>query len=70
MARKEGHTTERWAIWDRFIRAGTIEPGTLEPELEASWRRCKAAGVDPLAGRSTVCWGPPNSPRWRSGSRT
>ncbi|HEY3398990.1 MAG TPA: sigma-54-dependent Fis family transcriptional regulator [Geothrix sp.] len=57
MARKDGHSTERWAIWDRFIRAGKIEPGTLEPELEASWRRCKAAGVDPLAGRSTVILG-------------
>ncbi|HEY3271990.1 MAG TPA: sigma-54-dependent Fis family transcriptional regulator [Geothrix sp.] len=57
MARKEGRTTENWAIWDRFIREGTIEPGTLGPELEASWRRCKAAGVDPLAGRSTVVLG-------------
>jgi transcriptional regulator of acetoin/glycerol metabolism len=57
MAHQEGHATERWAIWDRFIRAGKIEPGTLGPELEASWRRCKAAGVDPLAGRSTVVLG-------------
>ena len=57
MAQREGHTTERWAVWDRFIRAGKIEPGTLGPELEASWRRCQAAGVDPLAGRSTVVLG-------------
>ncbi|WP_243318559.1 sigma-54-dependent Fis family transcriptional regulator [Geothrix paludis] len=57
MAQREGHTTECWGIWDRFIREGTLEPGTLGPELEASWRRCKAAGVDPLAGRSTLILG-------------
>jgi PAS domain S-box-containing protein len=57
MAQKEGQTTERWAVWDRFIREGILEPGTLGPELEASWRRCQAAGVDPLAGRSTVVLG-------------
>jgi len=57
MAQREGHTTERWVIWDRFIREGTLEPGALGPELEASWRRCKAAGVDPRAGRSTVILG-------------
>ncbi|WP_243303644.1 sigma-54-dependent Fis family transcriptional regulator [Geothrix oryzisoli] len=57
MAQLEGHTTERWVIWDRFIREGTLEPGALGPELEASWHRCRAAGVDPLAGRSTVILG-------------
>ena len=57
MAHKAGRTTESWAIWDRFIRAGKIEPGALGSELEASWRRCKAAGVDPLAGRSTLVLG-------------
>ncbi|WP_243286717.1 sigma-54-dependent Fis family transcriptional regulator [Geothrix terrae] len=57
MAQKEGQTTERWAVWNRFIREGILEPGTLGPELEASWRRCKAAGVDPLAGRSTMVLG-------------
>ena len=57
MAHKAGRTTESWAIWDRFIRAGKTDPGTLGPELEASWRRCKAAGVDPLAGRSTLVLG-------------
>ncbi|MBI1752622.1 MAG: sigma-54-dependent Fis family transcriptional regulator [Acidobacteria bacterium] len=54
MAYAAGHTTEIWGIWDRFIREGRIEPDTLRPELEASWRRCKAAGVDPRAGRSTL----------------
>ena len=53
MAQKGGQATERWAVWDRFIRDGVLEPGTLGPELEASWRRCQAAGVDPLAERST-----------------
>ncbi|NWJ40290.1 MAG: sigma-54-dependent Fis family transcriptional regulator [Geothrix sp.] len=57
MAHKAGRTTESWATWDRFIRAGKIEPGALGPELEASWHRCKAAGVDPLAGRSTLVLG-------------
>ncbi|HJV89008.1 MAG TPA: PAS domain-containing protein, partial [Holophagaceae bacterium] len=53
MAQKGGQATARWAVWDRFIREGVLEPGALGPELEASWRRCKAAGVDPLAERST-----------------
>lgn len=57
MAHQAGRTTESWAIWDRFIRAGKLEPGALKPELEASWRRCKAAGVDPQAGRSTLVLG-------------
>ncbi len=49
--------TEKWVIWDRFVRSGIIEPGTVGPDLEASWRRCRAAGVDPLADRSTVTLG-------------
>jgi len=57
MAHQAGRSTESWAIWDRFIRAGKLEPGDLGPELEASWLRCKAAGVDPLAGRSTLVLG-------------
>lgn len=57
MAHTAGLTTESWAVWDRFIREGRIEPGTLSPDLEASWRRCKTAGVDPLAGRSTLVLG-------------
>jgi len=57
MAHKAGRTTESWATWDRFIRAGKLEPNALGPELEASWLRCKAGGVDPLAGRSTLVLG-------------
>ncbi|GLH74185.1 sigma-54-dependent Fis family transcriptional regulator [Geothrix limicola] len=57
MAHQAGRSTESWVIWDRFIREGKIEPGALGLELEASWRRCKAAGVDPLAGRSTLALG-------------
>ena len=41
------------ATWERFMATGELEPGLLRPEIEASWRRCRAAGVDPHAGRST-----------------
>jgi PAS domain S-box-containing protein len=40
------------AVWTGFQATGELEPGLLEPTLEASWRRCRRAGVDPLAGRS------------------
>ena len=48
----EGSTVERLAVWERFISTGEIEPGTLSPIVEASWRRCQEAGVDPFAGRA------------------
>jgi PAS domain S-box-containing protein len=57
MVQKGGGTTESWVVWDTFIRTGRVEPGALEPELGASWRRCQAAGVDPFADRSTVVLG-------------
>ena len=40
-------------IWQRYMATGELGPGLLRPEIEASWRRCRAAGVDPFAGRST-----------------
>ena len=52
MGYQEGSTTERLAIWERFISTGEIEPGSISSVLEASWRRCQEAGVDPFAGRA------------------
>jgi len=53
MGFKAGSTSERLVVWERFISTGEIEPGTLSAEVEASWRRCQYAGVDPFAGRSS-----------------
>ncbi len=40
------------SAWEQFVSTGDVEPGVLAPEVEASWRRCQAAGVDPFAGRA------------------
>jgi transcriptional regulator of acetoin/glycerol metabolism len=49
----EAPVKDAMAIWERFMATGELEPGLLRPEIEASWLRCRAAGVDPHAGRST-----------------
>ena len=41
------------AAWTRFILDGELDPGAVPPEIAHAWRRCRANGVDPLAGRST-----------------
>ncbi|BDU71916.1 sigma-54-dependent Fis family transcriptional regulator [Mesoterricola silvestris] len=40
------------SAWEQFVSTGDLEPGVLAPEVEASWRRCLEAGVDPFAGRA------------------
>jgi len=40
------------SAWEQFVSTGDLEPGVLAPEVEASWRRCQEAGVDPFAGRA------------------
>ena len=52
MGYQEGSTSERLAAWERFISTGDIEPGTVSPDVAASWRRSQEAGVDPFAGRA------------------
>ena len=42
------------SAWERFIGAGEIEPGLVRPDVAQSWLRCRRAGVDPHAGRSTL----------------
>jgi transcriptional regulator of acetoin/glycerol metabolism len=58
MGFQEGSTVERLAVWERFISTGEIEPGTISPMVEASWRRCQEAGVDPFAGRANGVMAP------------
>jgi PAS domain S-box-containing protein len=41
------------AAWERFSRSGEFDPQALRPEIAQSWLRCRKAGVDPFAGRST-----------------
>jgi len=42
------------SAWEKFITAGEIEPGLVRPDVAQSWIRCRRAGVDPRAGRSTL----------------
>ncbi|MNB85601.1 Limonene hydroxylase [compost metagenome] len=36
--------------WEHFISSGGCAAGT-KPEIAASWRRCRQAGVDPMCGK-------------------
>ncbi|GGF99554.1 signal-transduction and transcriptional-control protein [Paenibacillus albidus] len=36
--------------WEHFISSGECAAGT-KPEIAASWRRCRQAGVDPMCGK-------------------
>jgi len=49
---------ETLVVWERFVQSGEIEPGVLPPEVEASWLRCREAGVDPEAPRATRAMDP------------
>lgn len=49
---------EKYVVWERFTREGRIEPGTVPPDVEASWLRCREAGVDPHAPRATRAMDP------------
>ena len=33
--------------WRRFIATGEIDESVVRPEIARSWKRCRAAGVDP-----------------------
>ncbi len=44
--------------WEQFVRAGTLEPGWVRPEIAEAWRRCRRAGIDPHAGRSNQLLAP------------
>jgi transcriptional regulator of acetoin/glycerol metabolism len=41
------------AAWERFIQKGKIGANQLRPEIVRAWLRCRKAGIDPFAGRST-----------------
>ncbi|HJW44598.1 MAG TPA: sigma 54-interacting transcriptional regulator [Geothrix sp.] len=49
---------EKYLVWERFTREGILEPGSVPPDVEASWRRCREAGVDPHAPRATRAMDP------------
>jgi len=40
-----------YLAWKKFIETGEISEN-INPEITDAWKRCVAAGVDPLAGRS------------------
>ena len=40
-----------YLAWKKFIETGEISEN-INPEITDAWKRCAAAGVDPLAGRS------------------
>ncbi|WP_302886574.1 hypothetical protein [uncultured Slackia sp.] len=33
--------------WRRFIVTGEIDESVVRPEIARSWKRCRAAGVNP-----------------------
>jgi transcriptional regulator of acetoin/glycerol metabolism len=42
------------AAWRAFMATGRLEGRAIRPELAASWRRCRAAGLDPKAPKPPV----------------
>lgn len=40
------------ASWEKFIATGKMDAKSVRPEIEASWRRCYEARVDPYDGVS------------------
>ncbi|NLV20606.1 MAG: sigma-54-dependent Fis family transcriptional regulator [Syntrophomonadaceae bacterium] len=46
---QSNHTQQ---LWKAFIESGKLTSDHLSPIVEASWRRCYAAGVDPYDGCS------------------
>lgn len=40
--------------WRRFITTGVVDEGVVRPEIARSWRRCKAAGVNPWSSSFPV----------------
>jgi len=41
------------AAWEHCIQDGTLDQAQLRPEISQAWLRCRSAGIDPFAGRST-----------------
>ena len=37
-------------IWAKFVYEGELDP-SVPPPVADGWRRCKAAGVNPIGGR-------------------
>jgi transcriptional regulator of acetoin/glycerol metabolism len=46
-------------LWEQFIQGGKLDGGLLRPEIAQAWSRCRKAGIDPFAGRSTRLLGEP-----------
>jgi transcriptional regulator of acetoin/glycerol metabolism len=40
--------------WAQYVGGGPLAEDLVRPEIAQAWRRCRAAGIDPEAGRSTV----------------
>ncbi len=41
--------------WKTFVATGVVPEGYVRPEIEASWRRCKAAGLNPWESDFEEC---------------
>ena len=41
------------AAWERFIHEEKLDAKLLRPEIAHAWQRCRKAGIDPFARRST-----------------
>jgi sigma-54 dependent transcriptional regulator, acetoin dehydrogenase operon transcriptional activator AcoR len=50
---ERGPRSEIAAAWRRFVAGGELGPGAPGAEHAEAWQRCRRAGVDPRAGRST-----------------
>jgi transcriptional regulator of acetoin/glycerol metabolism len=47
------HSAGAQVAWETFLGTGRLPAGAVSPEVEASWRRSREAGVDPYAGMAT-----------------
>jgi transcriptional regulator of acetoin/glycerol metabolism len=39
------------SAWEKFVLNGELDSARLRPEIAQAWRRCRAANLDPFAGR-------------------
>ncbi|MBC7105679.1 MAG: sigma-54-dependent Fis family transcriptional regulator, partial [Firmicutes bacterium] len=55
--------------WEAFQRSGEAPEGTVRPEVLASWRRCRARGLDPYGNPNLTALSPGDLQRRREANR-